>query len=174
MKRYILAILLFAHIAIMFMLLGAAVLDTFVLFPNWFHNIPDSLVVAKQFNGFRNNGAFFVPMLLIEILSGVIFLVAAWKLEPARIWVLVEVVFFIAILLLNLGFIYPRLMTVIGEGSETRALEVLQQASQELQVLIQVRLAMGLIGAAFAVFGMWRFYENAPKPADPLAAMDTD
>jgi hypothetical protein len=165
MKRYILAILLFTHIALVFMLLGGALLDNFVNFANWFQSVPDSLLVAKAFNSYRHPGYFFIPMLLLVIVSGAVFVAAAWNSHEnmARTGVLVGTVLFVVILLLNLGFIYPRLMTVVGEGSEMRALEVLQQASQELQVLIQVRLVIGVIGAAFAVFGLWRFYENAPK-----------
>jgi hypothetical protein len=164
MKRYILAILLFVHVALVFMLLGAALLDNFVNFANWFHNIPDSLTVAKQFNSFRHPGYFFIPMLLTVIVSGAAFVAAAWNHEHmARTGVLIGTVLFVVILLINLGFIYPRLMITVGDGSEARTLEALQQASQELQVLIQVRLVVGLIGAAFAVFGLWRFYENAPK-----------
>jgi hypothetical protein len=163
MKRYILAILLFVHIALVFMLLGASVLDTYVNFPDWFQNVPDSLSVTQKFFAFRHAGYFFVPQLLLVIISGAAFVAAAWKHEPARIWVLVAVAFFLAIALLNLGFIYPRIGTLIGEGLESRPLEVLQQAAQEMQVLIQVRMVLLLIGAAFAVFGMWRFSENVPK-----------
>lgn len=163
MKRYILAILLFVHIALVFMLLGAGVLDTYVSFPDWFQNMPDSLAVAKQFYSFRHPGYFFIPTMLLVIISGAVFVAAAWKHEPARIWVLVATAFFVAVMLLNVGFIYPRIGTLIGEGSEARALEALQQAAQEMQVLLQVRMVLVLIGAAFAVFGLWRFYENAPK-----------
>jgi hypothetical protein len=170
----LLAILLFAHIALVFMLLGGGVLDTYVSFPNWFHNIPDSLVTAKQFYSFRHPGYFFIPVLLLVIFSGVAFVVAAWKHEPARIWVLVGTVLFVAIAVMNVGFIYPRLSMVIGEGSETRALEVLQAAAQELQVLIQVRLVLSIIGTGFAVFGLWRFYANAPKMQGEAEAKISD
>jgi len=174
MTRYLLAVLLFAHVALVFMLLGGGLLDTYVSFPNWFQNIPDSLVTAKQFYSFRHPGYFFIPVLLLVILSGVVFVVAAWKQEPARIWVLVGTVLFIAVALLNVAFIYPRLSTLIGQGSETRALEVLQAAAQELQVLIQVRVVLTLIGTGFAVFGLWRFYANAPKMQGEVEANLSD
>src|SRR5215475_4333819 len=123
MKRYILAILLFTHIALVFMWMGAGILDTYVSFPDWFQNIPDSLSVAKQFYSHRHPGYFFIPASLLVILSGAAFVAAAWKVEPARIWVLVGTVMFVAVELLTLGFIYPRIGTLIGEGSEARALE---------------------------------------------------
>ncbi len=166
MKRYLLAILLFTHVGLVFMLLGAGVLDTYVSFPNWFHNVPDSVATARQFYSFRNPGMVFIPLLLLVILSGVGFVVAAWKVEPARIWVLVGTVLFVAIAVLNVGFIYPRIVTLVGTGSEMQTLEALQAAAQEMQVLIQVRLVLTIIGTGFAVFGLWRFYANAPKPVN--------
>jgi hypothetical protein len=163
MKRYILAILLFIHIALVFMLLGAGILDTYVNFPDWFQNIPDSLMVTRQFFAFRNPGFFFVPALLLVLVSGATFVAAGWKHEPARIWVLVGTAFFFTVLLLNLGFIYPRIGALIGAGLDTSTVEELQKTAQEMQVLLQVRMVLVLIGTAFDVFGLWRFYENAPK-----------
>lgn len=163
MARYMLAILLFAHVALMFAMIGAGTLDVLVFFPNWFHNIPDSLLVAKQFNSYRNPGLFFMPLGAVVTLTGIGFVLAAWNREPSRTWVLVDVVLFIAALLLTVAFIYPRIGIVVGEGSEFRTLEVLQQASMEMQVLIQVRLWMMIVSAGFAVFALWRFYVNVPK-----------
>jgi uncharacterized membrane protein YidH (DUF202 family) len=174
MKRYLLAILLFIHIALVFMLLGGNVLDTFVNFGNWFHNIPDSVAAARQLNSFRGPGTFYMPMMPLVILSGIGFAAAAWRDEPARIWVLVGTVLFVATVVLNLGFLAPRITTLIGEGSVLHPVETIQSAAQELQVLLQVRLVLILIGTAFSVFGLWRFYENVPKPADPMPAPEAD
>lgn len=168
MARYMLAILLFAHVLLMFAMIGAGTLDVMVFFPNWFHNIPDSLAVAKQFNSYRNPGMFFLPLGATITLTGVAFVLAAWTREPSRTWVLIDLVLFIAALLLTVAFIYPRISIVVGEGSELQSLEVLQQAAMEMKVLIQVRLWMMYVSAAFAVFALWRFTANVPKIVEPV------
>jgi hypothetical protein len=166
-----LAILLFTYIALLFMITGASILDTYVFFPNWFHNMPSSIVTARDFYAYRNPGAFFIPMLLLVLISGAGFVAAAWKTEPARIWILVAVVLFAAIGVLNVGFIYPRIGFMMANASVPEQVGEIIRTAMEFQVLIQVRMVILLICIALSVFALWRFYVNAPKievitPAD--------
>jgi hypothetical protein len=167
MTRYFLAILLFAHVGLVMMLLGAGILDTYVLFPNWFYDIPNSLLAAREFMRVHNPGAFFIPVQLAVMISGAAFTVAAWRREPAKLYVLIGTVVWVLIMLLNLAFIYPRFSIFFGAPLANNDFDLLNRTAQEFQVLLQVRMVLGVIASGFSVFALWRFNENAPKPVIP-------
>jgi hypothetical protein len=164
MKRYLLALLLIVHTALVFMHFGAGLMDVLIFFPNWFHNMPDSLAAAKQFSSYRNPGMFFIPMTLLVILSGAAFAAAAWRSGSARVWVLIDIVLFAAIGVLTGAFIYPRIYAVMGDAPLT--LEAMQQIAAEMTILIQVRIVIVAIAAALAAFALWRFVGSVPKPVE--------
>lgn len=164
MKDNLLKILLFAFIALVLMDFGAGLLDVLVFFPNWFHSLPDSVAVAKQFSRFRNPGIFFLPITALVLLSGMAFLIAGWRTGPVRTLVLIGVLLKLAILLMTGVFIYPRIYALMSNNP--LPLEAMQQTATEMMTLVRIRAILGAAAAFCAMTALWRFAANAPKSVE--------
>jgi len=68
----------------MMILLGAVVLETFMVYPNIFHNPPRSLELAMEFLAIRGPADFFPPLGFLSWVGGAAAVILAWRIQPAR------------------------------------------------------------------------------------------
>jgi hypothetical protein len=160
-KRTFQAILIFSHFCLMMIVFGGAIMETFINFPNWFHNIPTSLDAAKNFLQARNPGQFFQVLFPLAILTGMAFVILGWKIKPARNFILAAVVLSVGIQVATFTFIYPLLRIMIVDGTTVHSVEVLKQTAQQFMTLNYIRLMFFFVAEMLSLIGLWNFTQHA-------------
>jgi Domain of unknown function (DUF1772) len=144
----------------MMILLGAIVLETFMVYPNIFHDPPRTLELAMEFLAVRGPADFFPPLGFLSWVAGAAALVLGWRARPARWWILLSLMMIVADGLVSILFFWPRNEIMFVEGSAVHSAEVLRQTAREFQTLHWSRLAFNAASAAFAFVGFVAFYRE--------------
>ena len=97
-----------AHAWVLMILFGALVFDTLIVYPNTFHDVPRSLERAMAFATVRGPGDFFPPLGFASWITGIGSLILAWRIKPARYWVLASLVVIACEGLFSMAFFWPR------------------------------------------------------------------
>jgi hypothetical protein len=129
------------------------VLETFMIYPNIFHDAPRSLEVAMEFMAVRSPSDFFPPLGFLSWVTGLAALALGWRAEPARWWILLSLLMIVADGVLSMLFFWPRNEIMFIEGAAVHSTEVLRQTAREFETLHWVRLALNAASAAFAFVG---------------------
>jgi hypothetical protein len=77
-----------AHAWVLMIFFGALVFDTLIVYPNVFYDVPRSLETAMAFAAVRGPGDFFPPLGFSSWITGIGSLLLAWRVKPARYWIL--------------------------------------------------------------------------------------
>ena len=124
------------------LVLGGATLEGMVYLPNWFHDVPDSLVTTRAFLAVRNPGDFFqlfVPgLLIIALLAATV----GWHHRKIRWALVVGSLLLVAAELMTFALVYPNIRIVLSED-------------------VVARSAVELRGASRAFF-LWGFWVRVP------------
>ena len=156
--RKIQAVLFVTYFCLMMIVLGGAIFAVMVEYPNWFANIPVSLDATRNFYKVLHPGYFFQTTGPLVLLTGFGFVIAGWRIRPARNLVLVSIVTMIAIELLTFLYIYPRLSILFGPNT-SQSLEVLGQAASEFTFADRIRTVMDVAASAVSVGALFKFFE---------------
>jgi hypothetical protein len=141
----------------MMILLGAVVLETFMVYPNIFHDPPRSLELAMEFLAVRGPADFFPPLGFLSWVAGAAALFLSWRTQPARWWILLSVIMIAADGLVSMLFLWPRNEIMFVEGAAVHSAEVLRQTARDFQTLHWLRLGFNAASAAFAFVGFVTF-----------------
>jgi uncharacterized membrane protein len=144
----------------MMILLGAIVLETFMIYPNIFYDPPRSLGLAMEFMAVRAPNDFFPPLGFLSWVTGLAAVVLCWQVKPAGRWLLLSLVMIVADGLVSMFFFWPRNEVMFVEGAAVHSVEVLRQTAREFQTLHWSRLAFNAAGAAFAFVGFLAIYRQ--------------
>jgi hypothetical protein len=144
----------------MMILLGAIVLETFMVYPNIFHDPPGSLEFAMEFMAVRAPNDFFPPLGFLSWVAGAGALALGWHVRPVRWWILLSVLMIVAEGVVSMLFMWPRNEIMFVEGTAVHSAEVLRQTAQEFQALHWSRLAFNAASAAFAFVGFLAIYRE--------------
>jgi hypothetical protein len=150
----------------MMVFLGGVLLETFVNYANWFHDIPASLETANSFFRVRNPGHFFQTVFPLTLLTGIGFVIIGWSIKSARLFILASLVLLIGIEVLTIGYIYPRIGILLREGTSVHSVEELRRTAQEFLTAHQFRLAGIFIAEALSLIGLWKFIRWAALRAN--------
>ena len=96
--------IILAYLWVMMILLGAIVMETFMVYPNVFHDPPRSLEVGLQFMSVRAPSDFFPPLGLLSWVSGAGALILGWRVKSARYWILLSVLMIVCEGLFSMAF----------------------------------------------------------------------
>src|ERR671917_1972448 len=146
------------YLWVMMILLGSIVLETFMVYPNIFHDVPRSLETTMEFMVVRTPGDFCPPLGFFSWLTGIGALVLAWRLKPARYWILGSLVMIVCEGLFSMAFFWPRNAIMFTEGTEVHSAAYLKQIAQEFQMLHWSRLGFNAVGSASIFVGFLKFY----------------
>ncbi len=139
-------------------LLGSIVLETFMIYPNVFHDPPASFTTALAFMSIAAPSDFFPPLGLACWMTGALAVILGWRVPPARYW-LVGGVFMIACEgLMSIVWLWPRNQVMFVEGAAVHSAEVLRRTAAEFQALDWWRVAFNTVGSTFAFVGFVRCY----------------
>ena len=146
------------YLWVMMILLGSIVLETFMVYPNIFHDAPRSLETTMEFMVVRTPGDFFPPLGFISWLTGTGALVLAWRLKPARYWILGSLVMIVCEGLFSMAFFWPRNTIMFAEGTAVHSVAYLKQTAQEFQAGHWLRVAFNAAASTWAFMGFLKFY----------------
>jgi hypothetical protein len=147
-----------AHAWVLMILFGALLFDTLIVYPNTFHDVPHSLDRAMVFATVRGPGDFFPPLGFVSWITGVGFLILAWRVKAARYWILASLVVIVSEGLFSMAFFWPRNTIMFTEGTAVHSVAFLKQTAQEFEVGHWIRFALGAAAAATSFMGFLKFY----------------
>ncbi len=107
-----------AYLWVMMILLGSIVLETFMVYPNIFHDAPHSLETTMEFMVIRSPGDFFPTLGFLSWLTGIGALILAWRVKSARYWILGSLLMIVCEGLFSMAFFWPRNTIMFTEGAE--------------------------------------------------------
>lgn len=134
---------------------GALLFDTFVLYPNIFADVPQSLSTSMQFLSQSSPGSFLPGLGAFTLATGLITL-WVWRQERSVLK------YFLAGILLAAAFdlaasalyFWPRNVIMFTEGQKVHSAEKLIEASRQFQSAHWVRVAASLIASCCAMLGL--------------------
>jgi hypothetical protein len=149
-----------AYFCLMMVVLGGTIFSVMVEYPNWFVDVPSSLEATRNFYRVLHPGYFFQTFAPLLLLTGIGFVIAGWRIAPARNLVLISVTIMIAIELLTFFYIYPRLWIMFGPDAASHTADVMRQTASEFTLADRIRTSMDLIASALSIAALFKFFEG--------------
>lgn len=138
---------------------GSILFETFIIYPNIFHDVPRSFDIATKFMAVAGPSNFFRPIGAFTIPLGIISLLLSWRTKPARLWLLGSlIVIIIGEFLFSAFFFWPRNTIMFVEGPALHSAATLKQVAWEFQTGHWFRLALSACSATLAFIGLLKFY----------------
>ncbi|MBB3049939.1 hypothetical protein FHS23_000934 [Prauserella isguenensis] len=151
-----------AYVWLAMVAFGGIAVETIVIYPNVFHDVPRSLTEASSFFDVTGPADFFPPMGAATLIAAVVTLLLVRKVQPANWW------FTASFTSLSLGeflfsmlYFWPRNETMFDEGTAVHSAELLTQTAVEFEVGHWFRLGMSTVTATLAFVGLLRLHRYA-------------
>lgn len=162
------------YLWVMMILLGALMLETFMVYPNIFRNAPESLAYASGFFSEASPATFFRPLGMLTWAVGIAAVGLSWPVSNVRRWVALSLLCIVADGAASMLFFWPRNTIMFTEGSAMHSAEVLRQTAEQFEQLHWLRVAFNAASAVFAFIGFvaldrWRVARGASGAATPAA-----
>jgi Domain of unknown function (DUF1772) len=151
---------LLTYFWVMMILFGSIVFETFIIYPDVFHDPPDSLETALKFMSVRGPNNFYPPLGFLSWVAGTASVAMAWRLPKARPWVLASVAMIACEGLFSIAFFWPRNTIMFIEGSAVHSAAVLRKTAIEFQRLHWARFVFNAASAAFILKGVLEFHST--------------
>jgi hypothetical protein len=150
-----------AYLWVMMILLGAIVLETFMIYPNVFSDPPASLELAMDFMSVRGPHDFFPPLGLLSWVLGGGALVLCWRVKAARWWILFSLLMILCKGVASMLYFWPRNEIMFVEGPEVHSAEYLKQVAREFETWHwRSRMGFNALAAVSAFAGFMRLYRH--------------
>jgi hypothetical protein len=150
MREKVILWIAMAHLCLLMMVMGGAIFETFVNFPNWFRDVPGSLEAARAFFVVRNPGHFFQLLVPLAIITALVLVVAAWRYRFPRNLLLASLALMVLAEVGTLMRMYPLIRVLLQEGTSQHSVEQLRATGQLFLQLNSLRMA-ALVVAAFGL-----------------------
>ena len=152
------------YLWVMMMFLGSMLIETLMIYPNIFHNVPESLATARKFMAVVTPHDFFPPLGLTCWISGLASLALNWRVNAARSWLLTSLLMMVAEGLCSMAFFWPRNRIMFVEGTAVHSAAFLRYTAREFQVMHWARVACNVLGSAAVLAGFLRFDRHRITP----------
>ncbi len=134
--------------------------ETVFLYPNYFHDIPNSLVVADEFTAVVSVGSVMRPLGAALTLAAVVAVAVGLWAGQARLWLLASLLSLVSgLALLSMLYLWPR-WTILFDDRARYTIDELSRTAREIESAHAVRLALGALTALLAVIAALRTYRN--------------
>lgn len=134
---------------------GIAV-ETIVIYPNVFRDVPDSLARASGFFTVTGPADLFPPLGLASLLLAVATLIVCWPVRRARGWIIAALaVWVVADFLFSVLYFWPRNEIMFTQGPGVHSDATLARTAVEFETGHWGRMAGSAVTAAFAYVAMW-------------------
>ncbi|UOQ84741.1 hypothetical protein [Gracilibacillus salinarum] len=144
-----------SHLWLQWIMLGSILVDTFMLYPNIFHNIPESFELGLEFMAVASP-----PLGAASIITGILALIFAWKVRPARYWILFSMLMIVLEGAASMIFEWPRNTIMFIEGTEVHSVAFLKQTANEFLMVHGFRVACNIVGALLMFVGFMKYYKH--------------
>jgi len=144
----------------MMILLGSILLETFMIYPNIFHNAPERFDLALQFMSVTGPAQYFRPLGMLSVFIGVASVVLAWRVRAARWWIVTGALMILGEGASSMIFFWPRNTIMFVEGARVHSVEVLRQTAWEFQLWHWSRLAFNAASAVFVFVGFMQLHRH--------------
>jgi Domain of unknown function (DUF1772) len=148
------------YLWVMMILFGSIILETFMVYPNVFHDPPASFATALEFMKIRAPHDFFPPLGFASWGLGAASIASVWSARPARDWLLLSTAMILAEGIVSMAFFWPRNTIMFVEGPAVHSVAVLRQAAEEFQQLHWLRVAFNAVSAAATFAGFLAYYRR--------------
>jgi Domain of unknown function (DUF1772) len=150
-----------AYVWVVMILLGAIVFETFIVYPNIFHSVPESLQTSMDFIVVAGPSDFFPPVGMFAVILGIGAVGLSWRVETVRLWLLASVVLLVVgLFALSVFYFWPRNTIMFEEGAAVHSTAMLKQTAQEFQMGHWIRLGTSVATAILAFIGMMKFHKR--------------
>jgi hypothetical protein len=150
-----------AYLWVMMVLLGAIVLETFMIYPNVFSDPPASLELAMDFMSVSAPNDFFPPLGFLSWVLGAGALVLCWPVKAARWWILFSLAMIVCEGVASMLYFWPRNEIMFVEGPGVHSAEYLEHVAREFETWHwRSRLGFNALAAVSAFVGFLRFYRH--------------
>jgi hypothetical protein len=139
----------------MMILLGAIILETFMIYPNVFADPPASLALTMDFLAVSGPSDFFPPLGFVCWVSAVAALVLCWPHRRARWLLVLSLAMILAEGVVSITYFWPRNEIMFVEGLAVHSADTLIRVAAEFETWHwRSRMGFNLVSAAaaFAAF----------------------
>lgn len=137
---------------------GSILFDTFVLYPNIFHDVPASLALAKDFLTYGSPGNFFPPLGSTIVLCGLVSIGFNWRNKPGVHYQLVSFVLFLAgEFAFSVLFFWPKNKIMFIEGLAVHSEEVLIATADSFRQFHWLRVGVSVAASIISFWGLVRY-----------------
>ncbi|MEU8247856.1 hypothetical protein [Nonomuraea sp. NPDC048916] len=167
-QRLSLAVLT-AYVWIAMVAFGGIAVETIVIYPNVFHDVPASLAEAVEFFAVTGPADFFPPMGAVTVVAAVAALVLVWPVRDTRLWAGGSLLsLLLGEFLFSVLYFWPRNDIMFEDGAAVHSVEVLRQTAWEFETGHWGRLAMSAVTATLAFTGLWRLHRERARATAPV------
>ncbi len=145
---------------------GGIAVETIIIYPNVFHDVPASLAGASDFFEVTGPADFFPPMGALTVVAALATTALAWRIPGARWWLAGSLgSLVLGEFLFSAVYFWPRNEIMFDEGAAVHSTEVLRRTATEFENGHWVRLTMSGVTAVLAFIGYLRVYRHATGSA---------
>ena len=160
MRQRIAFLVILVYLWVMMILLGAIVLETFMVYSNIFHDPPRSLETALEFMVVRAPNDFFPALGFLSWVTGAGALILGWRVKSARYWILFSLLMIVCEGLFSMAYLWPRNEIMFIVGTAVHSAEFLRQTAHEFQTLHWARVAFNVAASVSIFVGFLEFYRQ--------------
>ncbi|WP_219412826.1 DUF1772 domain-containing protein [Pseudonocardia nigra] len=145
---------------------GALVVETLLLYPNIFADVPRSLVDSLEFMAVTAPSDVLPPLGMATVVTAVAAVALTLRAPAVRLWTAgASLTLLVGEFLFSAVWFWPRNTIMFIEGPAVHAAAYLQQVAAEFQAGHWVRVAMGAATAVLAFVGMLRMQQERAAAA---------
>ncbi|MEO3795050.1 hypothetical protein ABGB14_32975 [Nonomuraea sp. B10E15] len=161
MRQRLTPAVLTVYVWIAMVAFGGIAVETVVIYPNVFHDVPASLAESMEFFVVTGPADFFPPMGAVTVVASVAALALAWPVRDTRLWAGGSLLsLLLGEFLFSALYFWPRNDIMFEEGAAVHSAEVLRQTALEFETGHWGRLAMSAVTATLAFTGLWRLHRG--------------
>ncbi|MDC7995317.1 hypothetical protein [Altibacter sp. HG106] len=143
-----------------FLFFGGMLFTIITQYPNWDHDLPNSLVATNNFYVKADPGTFFQLMGKINLPLFVVMIIFIWKSSKARNWMLLHFVLFVIIGLGTGLLVYPILYELGAEDIATRPLAEIEALLNQFKTLDTIRMFVAMVSVLALMIGLSHFFNS--------------
>lgn len=148
------------YLWVMMILLGSIILETFMVYPNIFHDPPQSLELSMDFMSVAAPSDFFPPLGFISWVTGLGSLILGWRVKSARYWILGSLLMIVGEGLASMALFWPRNTIMFVEGATVHSADFLRQTAREFEAMHWLRVGFNVAGSALIFIGFLKYYRH--------------
>lgn len=159
MRTRVATIVVIAYVWLAIVAFGGILVETTILYPNVFHDPPDSLELSMEFMVATGPADFFPRVGAVTVLAGVATLVLVRKVRAARYWIGGSLIsLLLGEFLFSALYFWPRNEIMFEQGIAEHSVEFLRRTAAEFESGHWIRLAASCVTAVLVFAGFLAYH----------------